>query len=105
MPSWDPQHYLAYAGERGRPFVDLLARVGAETPANVVDLGCGPGNMTRLLAQRWPGADVTGVDSSADMIARARARREQLRSLVNAARQSRGVREIDMTHEDFEARP
>lgn len=73
MPSWDPQHYLAYADERGRPFVDLLARVGATAPRSVVDLGCGPGNMTRLLAERWPGATVTGVDSSADMIARARA--------------------------------
>lgn len=72
MPSWDPQHYLAYADERGRPFMDLLARVGATAPRRVVDLGCGPGNMTRLLAERWPDAEVIGVDSSADMIARAR---------------------------------
>lgn len=78
MPSWDPQHYLAYAGERGRPFVDLLARVGATAPASVVDLGCGPGNMTRLLAERWPEATVTGVDSSAEMIARARADQPEL---------------------------
>lgn len=78
MPSWDPQHYLTYAGERGRPFVDLLARVGAEAPASVVDLGCGPGNMTRLLAERWPAATVTGVDSSAEMIARARAEQPEL---------------------------
>lgn len=73
MPTWDPQHYLTYAGERGRPFVDLLAQVGADAPSTVVDLGCGPGNMTRLLADRWPGAKVTGVDSSADMIAQAEA--------------------------------
>lgn len=73
MPSWDPSHYLAYADHRGRPFVDLLARVDAAAPRSVVDLGCGPGNMTRLLAERWPDATVTGVDSSADMIARARA--------------------------------
>lgn len=73
MPSWDPQHYLAYAGERGRPFVDLVARVGATAPRTVVDLGCGPGNMTRLLAARWPEAEVVGMDSSADMIERARA--------------------------------
>lgn len=72
MPSWDPQHYLAYADERGRPFIDLLARVGATGPRRVVDLGCGPGNMTRLLAERWPAAEVIGVDSSADMIERAR---------------------------------
>ena len=70
--SWDPDHYLAYADERGRPFVDLLARVGAEAPAEVVDLGCGPGNLTRLLAERWPAARVRGVDASPEMVAAAR---------------------------------
>ena len=62
--TWDPDRYLAYADERGRPFVDLLARVPAENPRVVVDLGCGPGTLTALLAARWPSADVTGVDSS-----------------------------------------
>lgn len=70
--TWDPDRYLAYADERGRPFVDLLARVPAETPREVVDLGCGPGNLTSLLAERWRGARVTGVDSSPEMIASAR---------------------------------
>src|SRR5687768_4223962 len=71
--TWDPDRYLTYADERGRPFVDLLARVAAEDPRTVVDLGCGPGNLTRLLAQRWPGAEVVGIDSSAEMVAQARA--------------------------------
>ncbi len=70
--AWDPDRYLQYADERGRPFVDLLARVPAETPRVVVDLGCGPGNLTVLLADRWPGADVTGIDSSEEMIDAAR---------------------------------
>ena len=70
--SWDPQRYLTYADERGRPFVDLLARVGATAPASVVDLGCGPGNLTALLAERWPDATVTGLDSSPEMVAAAR---------------------------------
>ena len=70
---WDPDRYLAFADERGRPFLDLVARVGAEAPATVVDLGCGPGGLTALLAQRWPDATVIGVDSSPDMIARASA--------------------------------
>lgn len=70
--AWDPDRYLQYADERGRPFVDLLARVPAETPRVVVDLGCGPGNLTALLADRWPGADVTGIDSSEAMIEAAR---------------------------------
>src|SRR4051794_41972606 len=70
--SWDPDRYLLYADERGRPFLDLLARVGAEVPRRVVDLGCGPGNLTALLAKRWSTADVLGVDSSPEMVERAR---------------------------------
>ena len=71
--TWDPERYLTYADERGRPFVELLQRVAAEDPRLVVDLGCGPGNLTRLLAERWPSARVLGVDSSAEMVERARA--------------------------------
>lgn len=69
---WDPARYLTYADERGRPFVELLARVRAEDPRLIVDLGCGPGNLTRLLARRWPGARVLGLDSSPQMVAEAR---------------------------------
>jgi trans-aconitate 2-methyltransferase len=70
---WDVKQYLRYGDERGRPFLDLIARVGAADPRYVVDLGCGPGNLTALLARRWPSAEVTGVDSSAEMIEAARA--------------------------------
>lgn len=70
--TWDPARYLTYADERGRPFVDLLARVRADRPRTVVDLGCGPGNLTALLAERWPQAEVTGVDASPEMISAAR---------------------------------
>jgi trans-aconitate 2-methyltransferase len=69
--TWDPDRYLTYADERGRPFVELIARIGAEAPRTVVDLGCGPGNLTRLLPARWPQAEVTGIDSSPEMIAKA----------------------------------
>ncbi len=55
---WDPDQYLQFAAERGRPFDDLLARVPAADPAVVVDLGCGPGTLTRTLADRWPRARV-----------------------------------------------
>jgi trans-aconitate 2-methyltransferase len=69
---WDPQEYLRFSDERGRPFRDLLARVPVTAPGYVVDLGCGPGNLTATLADRWSDADVLGVDSSAEMIERAR---------------------------------
>jgi trans-aconitate 2-methyltransferase len=69
---WDPDRYLGYADERGRPFVDLVQHVGAERPGRVVDLGCGAGNLTALLHQRWPRAQVLGVDSSPEMVERAR---------------------------------
>ena len=72
--AWDPDRYLVHADERGRPFVELLARVGARDPRTVVDLGCGPGNLTELLVQRWPQAEVVGVDSSPDMVEAARSR-------------------------------
>src|SRR4051812_34063727 len=71
--TWDPDRYLAYADERGRPFVELVARVGVEAPGTVVDLGCGPGNLTALLRQRWPDAAIRGLDSSPEMIEKARA--------------------------------
>jgi trans-aconitate 2-methyltransferase len=69
---WDATLYLRFGGERARPFFDLLARVGAELPGYVVDMGCGPGNLTALLAERWPAATVCGVDSSPQMIEAAR---------------------------------
>ena len=68
---WDPDRYLHYADERSRPFLDLLSRVAAESPGTVVDLGCGPGTLTALLARRWPDAAVLGIDSSPEMVAAA----------------------------------
>lgn len=71
---WNPQTYLAYADQRSRPFFDLLARVGAESPRRVADLGCGPGNLTEHLAERWPEAVIEAWDNSAEMVAAARER-------------------------------
>jgi trans-aconitate 2-methyltransferase len=69
--TWNPERYLAFGGERTRPAVDLLARVPLAGPARVADLGCGPGNSTRLLCERWPQARVVGIDNSAAMLAKA----------------------------------
>ncbi|HEY9389638.1 MAG TPA: trans-aconitate 2-methyltransferase [Mycobacteriales bacterium] len=68
---WDPHQYEIYADQRGRPFDELVARIGAPSPARVVDLGCGTGAFTARLLDRWPEATVVGVDSSAQMLTRA----------------------------------
>lgn len=69
--TWDPGQYLRYADERARPFVDLVSRISTDA-ATVVDLGCGPGQLTPVLRARWPQAQITGLDSSPEMIDRAR---------------------------------
>ncbi|HSU71356.1 MAG TPA: trans-aconitate 2-methyltransferase [Micrococcaceae bacterium] len=69
---WDPAKYGEFGDYRNRPFFDLTARVLAEAPRRVVDLGCGPGNLTAALARRWPDAQVVGLDSSPQMIEAAR---------------------------------
>ncbi len=76
MSDWSPTQYLRYAGHRLRPALDLLAQIPAEAPQSVYDLGCGPGNVTRILAERWAAASVKGLDSSAEMLAKARAERD-----------------------------
>ena len=70
--SWDPALYLSFGDHRTRPAADLLARVPLKEPARIIDLGCGPGNSTALLA-RWPDAGLTGLDNSEGMLAEARA--------------------------------
>ncbi|WP_262064072.1 trans-aconitate 2-methyltransferase [Streptomyces sp. STR69] len=73
MTTWDPAQYLRHAGHRARPFTDLLARVTdvPGTPPRIADLGCGPGNMTAVLADRWPTAHITGYDNSPEMLEKA----------------------------------
>jgi trans-aconitate 2-methyltransferase len=95
--AWDPDAYLAFADDRSRPFFDLLARVAAPQPASVLDLGCGPGNLTATLAQRWPTAHVHGVDSSAEMVQQARARETgRLTFEVADLRDFRPARPVDV---------
>jgi trans-aconitate 2-methyltransferase len=69
---WDPGQYLKFSEERLRPALDLLARVPAPEPKRVVDLGCGTGATVPVLRARWPDATVVGVDSSPEMLAKAR---------------------------------
>jgi trans-aconitate 2-methyltransferase len=71
-PDWDPDHYLKFKNERTQPSIDLVSRISIEySPENIVDIGCGPGNSSRVLSQRWPVANIVGVDNSAAMIEKA----------------------------------
>ncbi|KAL9112120.1 MAG: hypothetical protein Q9227_003497 [Pyrenula ochraceoflavens] len=69
---WNATRYLRYADERTRPARDLLAQVPLRSPARIVDLGCGPGNSTELVATKYPKSELTGVDSSPNMLEKAR---------------------------------
>jgi trans-aconitate 2-methyltransferase len=72
MPTWEPRQYLRFAQERTQPCVDLLNRVSLDSVENAIDLGCGPGNSTEILARRFPRASILGLDNSSEMIQRAR---------------------------------
>lgn len=73
MPTWNASQYLQFADQRTRPCRELVARIRFNEPKRIVDLGCGPGNSTAVLRERWPTAEIVGVDSSSAMIAAAKA--------------------------------
>jgi len=71
MPTWDAGLYLKFAKERTQPSFDLIARINHSHPDRIIDIGCGPGNSTAILRSRWSASDITGLDSSEEMIAMA----------------------------------
>jgi len=73
MAQWNAKQYLKYADERTQPAIDLAARIPVEAPKRIVDIGCGPGNSTAVLARRFPDAHILGIDNSPEMIEAARA--------------------------------
>ena len=93
--AWDPGTYLQFAGERARPFVELVDRIRVASPGSVVDLGCGDGSTTALLADRWPAARVTGIDSSPEMLAAA-PRRPRLEFRLGDVRAWRPEEPVDV---------
>lgn len=77
--SWNPAQYLKFSDHRLRPALELLGRVPLAAPAVVYDLGCGPGEVTRILAERWPAATVYGIDNSPEMLQKATAEPSRIR--------------------------
>ena len=69
---WNPQLYLKFKNERAQPSVDLVSRINLENPRKIIDIGCGPGNSTQILVQRWPDSKVFGLDNSPGMIEKAK---------------------------------
>src|SRR5215472_2072012 len=72
MPQWDAEQYLKFHLERTQPVIDLIQRIDLQDPRRIMDLGCGPGKSTEALRNRWPTAEIVGLDNSAAMIERAR---------------------------------
>ncbi len=98
MTDWDPNLYLRFADERTQPAIDLAARVALEAPRRIIDIGCGPGNSTAVLRRRWPSARVTGLDSSPEMIERARADAPDEPWICEDAARFTGEREYDLVY-------
>lgn len=72
MADWNSTQYLKFERERTQPAIDLVNRIGIENPKKILDVGCGPGNSTAVLAKRFPGAFILGIDNSENMISAAR---------------------------------
>ncbi|MDR2481461.1 MAG: hypothetical protein LBD07_04105 [Spirochaetaceae bacterium] len=62
MSDWNPNNYLKFRGERTQPSIDLVERIKLKNPATIIDIGCGPGNSTQILAEKWPNALIAGLD-------------------------------------------
>lgn len=71
MANWDSEQYLKFKEQRTQPAVDLAKRIQLKNPRSILDIGCGPGNSTAVLKELFPASDITGIDSSAEMIAEA----------------------------------
>ncbi len=82
MPTWNADQYLKFEEERTRPCRDLVGSISLKNVTALIDLGCGPGNSTRVLAERWPVAEITGLDSAVSMIDVARREQVQHRWVV-----------------------
>lgn len=72
MSEWNSEQYLKFKVQRTQPAVDLVKRIGISNPQKILDIGCGPGNSTKVLKDTFPYAEILGVDSSENMIKKAK---------------------------------
>ena len=86
MSQWDAQQYLLFHDQRTQPCIDLVQHIELKSPETIIDLGCGPGNSTKVLAERWPNALVTGLDNSSEMLTEARTLHPQWRWVLGDIR-------------------
>jgi trans-aconitate 2-methyltransferase len=93
---WNAQHYLQFEHERSLAARELLSRVELENPLTIVDLGCGPGNSTELLAKRYPDATILGVDSSESMLAKARERLPNINFVEDDVTHWQSEKQVDL---------
>lgn len=85
MSDWSPQHYLAFKNERNRPIFDLIAHIGMEAPERILDIGCGPGNSTAILEDRWNESEIIGLDISKSMVEKATTDHPEIKFMVRDA--------------------
>ncbi|HEX2328542.1 MAG TPA: methyltransferase domain-containing protein [Candidatus Angelobacter sp.] len=96
MPDWNPELYLKFAGQRGRPAADLIAQINLKSPETIIDLGCGTGNSTEQLHHRWPAARIAGLDSSPKMLEQAREAHPDWRWIESTIQDWRPAAEYDL---------
>ena len=96
MSSWDPKGYLAFEYQRTRPARDLAAQIDLSEPERIIDIGCGPGNSTKVLKDRWPDAEITGLDNSAEMLNKARVTVAGVRWILSDAAEWKTTESFDI---------
>ena len=96
MHNWDPLQYLSFENERLRPALDLLTHLPIENPKIIYDLGCGPGNITKILKIKWPLAKVIGIDSSVEMLNKAKNLSKKISWILEDLRRWIPLEKIDL---------
>lgn len=96
MPDWNPELYLKFSRQRGRPAGDLIAQIDLDSPKTIIDLGCGTGTSTEQLHHRWQQAEITGLDSSPSMLRQAREAHPGWRWIESAIESWRPEKQYDL---------